>query len=337
MANLKTTYMGINLKNPIIVGANNLVTDPKKAKSMEEAGAAALVYKSLFEEQIQLESFEMDMQMEAYNERNAEMTKLFPDAHHAGPKEYLLNLKNIKGAVSIPVFGSLNCVNNETWVSWAKQIEETGVDGIELNFYHVPKDFDTTEEEIVSKQVKTVKDVVAALSIPVAVKLSPFYANPLYVIKKLNDAGAKSVVLFNGLFQPDIDIMKEKLVYKYKFSNAEDSRLPLRYTGLLYDNIEANICSSRGIYTGEDAAKMLLAGADTIQIVSCIYKNGVDAIGSMIKELDTWMVDKKYTALSDFRGKLAKKNIRSPFAYRRAQYIDILMRSDNIADEHILH
>ncbi len=330
--------MGVELKNPLIIGANNMVKDPTKAKALEQAGAAALVYKSLFEEQIQLESYQMDMELEAYNERNAEVSRLFPDLDHAGPKEHILQLKKLVESVSIPVFGSLNCVNKETWVEWAKQIESTGVAGMELNFYHVAKDFETTEEQVLAEQVSIVKEVVAAINIPIAVKLSPFYANPLNVVKQLEAAGAKSVVLFNSLFQPDIDVVNEKLVYKYKFSNQEDNRLPLRYAGLLYDEVKLNVCASSGIYHGDDVAKMLLAGADCVQMVSAIYKEGPEAIGKVLMALDTWMVDKGYTALNDFRGKISKKNSKSPFAYRRGQYIDILMNAEKIMDNsHVLN
>ena len=336
MANLKTTYMGIELKNPLIIGSNNLVTDPEKAKAIEEAGASALVYKSLFEEQMQLENYEMDMQMEAYNERNAEMTKLFPDMEHAGPREFLMNLKNIKQAVSIPVFASLNCVVRETWVEWAKEIEQTGVDGLELNFYHVPVDFNIEEGTIIEEQISIAKDVVNALSIPVAVKMSPFYTNPLNFISRLDAVGVKGFVMFNSLFQPDIDVNNQKLIYKYKLSNEEDNRLPLRYTGLTYGNVKGDICSSRGLFHGNDIVKMVLAGAISVQIVSAIYKQGFGAITKMLGELESWMNTNDYEKLSDFQGKMAKKNIKSPFAYRRAQYIDILLRSDDITKQHSL-
>jgi dihydroorotate dehydrogenase (fumarate) len=337
MADLKTTYMGIELKNPVIIGANNLTVDPNNAKALEEAGAAAIVYKSLFEEQIQLESYEMDMQMEAYNERNAEMTKLFPDLDHAGPREFLLRLKKVKEAVSIPVFASLNCVNRETWKVWAKEIEQTGVDGLELNFYHVPHDFSIEEGVIVEEQLAIAKDVVKALKIPVSVKLSPFYTNPLNFIKRLDAVGVKSVVMFNSLFQPDIDIKDMKLVYKYKLSNEEDNRLPLRYTGLAFGNIKADICSSRGIFNGSDVVKMLLAGANTIQTVSSIYKYGFSSITKMLEDLETWMKEKNFKSLNEFRGKLSKQNIKNPFAYRRAQYVDILLHADDILKDHALN
>lgn len=337
MTDLRTTYMGIELKNPIIIGSNNLVTDPANALALEKAGAAAIVYKSLFEEQIQLESWELESQLEAYNERNAEMTKLFPDIAHAGPKEYLMNLKKIKQSVSIPVFGSLNCVNKDTWIDWAKEMEKTGIDGLELNFYHVPSDMMTDESVIISEQVQVTKEVVKALKIPVAVKISPFYTNPLNFIHQLDAAGVKAFVLFNSLFQPDIDIEEQRLVFKYLFSNPEDNRLPLRYTALLHGLVKGDISSSRGIFTGNDIVKMILAGAQVVQIVSAIYKNGFNVIPNMLDEISLWMNKHQFKSLNEFRGKMSKKNIKSPFAYRRAQYIDILMRSDNILQEHALH
>ncbi len=336
MANLKTTYMGIALKNPIIIGANNLVTDAENAKKLEAAGAAALVYKTLFEEQIQLESYELEQQLEAYSDRNAEVGKLFPDVSHAGPREHLMNLKKVKQAVTIPVFASLNCVTRDTWVDWAKELETTGVDGLELNFYHVPYDISIDEAVIIQEQINIAHDVVKAVKIPVAVKISPFYTNPLNFVSRLDAVGVKAVVMFNSLFQPDIDVTNQKLVFKFKFSNEEDNRLPLRYAALLSGNIKAGICSSSGIYYGDDVVKMVLAGADSVQIVSAIYKFGFDVVGKMLKELDTWMMDKGYLNLTDFKGKMNKQNIRSPFAYRRAQYIDILMRSDNVLQQHTL-
>ncbi|MBI9069736.1 MAG: dihydroorotate dehydrogenase-like protein [Salinivirgaceae bacterium] len=336
MADLKTTYLGIELKNPLIIGSNSLITDVKNAKAIEEAGASAIVYKSLFEEQIQLESYELDQQMEAYNERNAEMTKLFPDLDHAGPREFLMNLKKVKQAVSIPVFASLNCVNRETWVAWARELESTGIDGLELNFYHVPVDFNIEEAVIIQEQVDITKDVVKALKIPVAVKLSPFYTNPLNFVKRLDKVGAKAFVMFNSLFQPDIDVKTQKLVYKYKLSNEEDNRLPLRYAGLLAGNVKASICSSSGLYHGNDIVKMILAGADSVQVVSAIYKFGFKAISKMLEELETWMKENNYKSLSEFRGKMSKNKIKSPFAYKRAQYVDILLRSSEVMQEYAL-
>ncbi|MCF8368351.1 MAG: dihydroorotate dehydrogenase [Bacteroidales bacterium] len=252
MADLTTNYMGIKLRNPIIVGACNLVEKTENLKRMEQAGAGAIVYRSLFEEQIQLENLQMMENIEEFAERNAEMTSLFPDIEHAGPEEYLHNLAKAKNAVSIPVFGSLNAVNQETWVEYAQEIEKIGVAGIELNLYHLPSDFEIMGKAIVSEQLDVIEAVKKAIKIPVAVKLSPYYTNVLYVINEMDKKGVDAFVLFNKLFQPEIDIDDEKLRFPYNLSHHDENRFPLRIAGLLYGNIKANVCSSRGIFTGED-------------------------------------------------------------------------------------
>lgn len=330
MTMLKTTFMGLELKNPIIAGASNLVTSVDNLKKIEDGGAAAIVYKSLFEEQIQLESFEFEEEMREYNERHAEMTSLFPNLEHAGPQEHLMNLSKAKEAVGIPVIASLNCVYQDTWLEYAKLIEQTGVDGIELNFYAVARDFNLDDKTIVQEQIESMEEVISAVKIPVAIKLSPFYSNPLYVISQMDSAGVDGFVLFNKLFQPDIDIEKEENYYPYNISHEEDNRLALRYAGLLHGNINGNICANSGIYEGKDVIKMLLAGADAVQVVSTLYKNGLNYTSKMIKDIEAWMKVKGYNSIEDFKGKLSRKNTKDPFAYKRAQYVDILMKSEQI-------
>jgi dihydroorotate dehydrogenase (fumarate) len=330
MADLKTTYMGIQLKNPVIAGATNLVSNHDNLKRMEDAGAAAIVYKSLFEEQIQLEKLELDEDRSEYEERNAEMVKIFPDIEHAGPSEHLMNLRLAKESVGIPVIASLNCIFNETWVEYAKLIQETGVDGLELNFYAVPKDFDVQGKTIIDQQLEILQLVKKNVKIPISVKLSPFYANPIHVIKQLDDAGAKAFVLFNRYLQPDIDIEKEEHANTFYASNQDENRMPLRFAGLLYGYLKGNICCSSGIHTSEDVIKMLLAGADTVQLVSALYKNKISHLSEVVKGLEQWMDKKGYKTISDFRGKLSAKGVKDPFIYKRAQYIDILLKSSEI-------
>jgi len=336
MANLSCSYMGIELKNPIIVGASNLVTDINLVKELEKAGAAAIVYKSLFEEQIHLENLEMQQDMEEYNEIHAEMTKLFPDLQHAGPEEHLLNLKTLKETVQIPVFGSLNCIYDVTWAEYAQELEKTGIDGLELNFYATPDNLDKDEKTIVEAQLAVLKKVKSKVSIPVSVKISPFYTNLLKVISDMDQAGADSIVLFNKLFQPDIDIDSEELHFPYNLSHSDEDRLPLRFTGLLYGNIKAQLSCSSGIHEGGDVIKMLLAGADTVQIVSTLYENKPGYISKMLATVEQWMASKNYESISDFKGKLSKKNIHDPYAYKRAQYVDILMKSNRIFQKYPL-
>lgn len=332
MADLKTRYLGLELKNPIIVGANNLTTNTENLKKMENAGAAAIVYKSLFEEQVLLENLELFERRTEYEERHAEMITLFPNAKSdpSYPAEHILNLKRAKESVSIPLFASLNAVYDESWVEYARKIEETGVDGIELNFYTAPEKFDKENEDIEQKQLKTFLAVRSAVSIPVAVKLSSFYTNPLQIISELDKAGANGFVLFNRLFQPDIDIMTEQHQFPYNLSNPEDKRLPLRFAGLLYGNINASICSNSGIFSGIDVIKMVLAGADCVEVVSTLYLNQIEVITTMIKEMGDWMDSKGYTTIDNFRGKLSKKVSENKLPYHRAQYLDFMMGTTEI-------
>jgi dihydroorotate dehydrogenase (fumarate) len=330
MANLGIKYMGLNLKNPIIVGASNLVTDVNNLKKLEAAGAAAIVYKSLFEEQIQLEELQLDEDLMEYSERNAEMQSLFPDIKHAGPVEHLMKLEEACKSVNIPVIASLNALFMDTWIEYAKKIEETGVAGIELNFYNTPGNFDTPAADIEQQQIDVLIAVKKAVKIPVSVKLSPFYTNTLEFIKKLDDAGADGFVLFNRLFQPDFDLDKEELHFPYNLSNDEDNRLPLRYAGLLYGNIKSPVCCNTGVFSGSDAIKMILAGASCVQVVSTIYKNQIGHITTMLDEMNAWLEKKNYASVESVIGKLSRKNTKDPYAFKRAQYVDIIMKSNNI-------
>ena len=337
MADLKTKYLGIELKNPVIVGASNLVTNINNIKIAEDSGAAAIVYKSLFEEQIQLESAQMDDELSEYDERNAEMINLFPNIQHAGPEEHLLNLRKVKESIGIPVIASLNAIYKETWIEYARLIEETGVDALELNFYSVPRDMTTDGRSINEYQINIIKEVKEKVKIPVSVKLSPFYANPLNIISLMDKAGVEGFVLFNRLFQPDIDINKEEHYVPNNLSASTDNRLSLRFAGLLYGKIKGDICSSTGILTGADIIKMILAGATCVQVVSTVYKNKIDYLKTMISDLADWMESKNYGNLDQFRGKLSNKEINDPFVYKRAQYIDLLLKSEDIFKKFPLH
>jgi len=330
MVDLKTNYLGLDLKNPVILGASNLVTKIDNLKRAEEAGAAAIVYKSLFEEQIQLESAQMDDELEEYNERHAEMVKLFPSIKHAGPEEHLVNLRKVKESLNVPVIASLNAVYTESWIDYAQQLEQTGVDALEFNFFYVPKDTHTDGRDVNNRQLEIINAVKPKVNLPISVKLSPFYANPLHIVSTLDNLGVNGFVLFNKLFQPDIDIDKQEHFSPFNLSSPEDNKLSLRFAGLLFGNIAASICSNTGIFTGGDVVKMILAGADCVQVVSTVYKNKIEYISIMLKDIQTWMESKNYHSLGEFRGKLSQKNTTDPFVYKRAQYIELLLKSDQI-------
>jgi len=331
MKNLKTKYMGIEIDNPIVVGASNLVTKPDNLKKIEEQGAGAVVYKSLFEEQIQLERLQFDEKLSEYNDIYAEMLTIHPHLNYSGAEEHLLNLRNSKESISIPLIASLNAVNIETWVEYAKLIAQTGVDGLELNFYPNIWDMDRDAADIENEQLKIVKEIKKQISIPLSIKLSSDYTNSLNLIKKLDGVGVDTFVLFNTFFQPDINIETEKHIKKYNFSKSGDYKKSLRFAGLLYQNIKAEICSSNGIFTGADAIKLILSGASSVQVVSTLYKNGIPQIGKMKAELAAWMDEKGYQTLDDFRGKLSNNMLtKNPFVYKRAQYVDLIMNAEDI-------
>lgn len=326
MANLSSNYMGLELKNPLIVGACNLSLEIDMARQMEDSGASAIVFKSLFEEQINLESIQMEEELNEYVERHAEMISLFPSLRHAGPQEHLDKLSEVKKALDIPVIGSLNCVNADTWVDYALEVEKTGVDALELNFYSTPGGFETSSCEMEKEQLRILKSVVEKVKVPVSVKISPFYSNPLHLIRRMDEAGVAGFVLFNRLFQPDISAKEQDYDFPFNLSHPDDYRLPLRFAGLLYNEVKGSICSNTGVYQGEDMARLILAGADCVQVVSSIYKYKIPHLRRMLDDLEAWMDEKGYASLKDFRGKLSKANSQDPYAYQRAQYVDLLMK-----------
>jgi len=331
MSKLKTNYMGIELKNPVILGASNLVRNPDTLRKAEDAGIAAVVFKSLFEEQIQMESFHLDEKLNEFNDLYYEMISIHPNIEHSGPEEHLNNIRKARETLSIPLIASLNAVNNETWIKYAGLLSQTGIDAIELNFYQVPLDFNKSAAEIEEEQLNIFREIKKNSSIPVSVKLSPDYTNILNFVKRLDEAGADGVVLINSFFQPDINIETEKHKRSSHLSHTGDYKKSLRYSGLLFGNIDADICSSYGIFSGEDVVKLLLAGATCVQIVSTVYRNGVSHISNIIGELEAWMESKNYNSIDEFRGKLSnKKIVHDPFIYRRAQYVDILLNSDEL-------
>ncbi len=331
MTDLRTRYAGLDLKNPVIIGASNLVTDLATLKKLEAGGASAIVYKSLFEEQIQLESLQMHEDLHGYDDRHAEMVNLFPTLEHAGPKEHLTNLQKVKDTLKIPVIASLNAIYKESWEEYAELLEKAGADALELNFYAVPESFEKEGTAVENYQLAILETVKNVVKIPVTVKLSPFYSNTLNLIHKMDQLGTGGFVLFNRLFQPDIDVKTEKHQSPLHLSqDEEDFKLPLRYTGLLYGNVNASICQNTGIFTGAQVIKAILAGADAVQVVSAIYKNGITHISNMLAELEKFMETRSYSNLGDFRGKLSKNTINDPLVYKRAQYVDILLKSDEI-------
>jgi len=318
-------YMGIPLRNPLIVGASPLTANLDSIKRIEAMGAGALVTHSLFEEQIQLERFEFDEALHREDCRYAEMITVFPNLEHGGPKEHLMWVKKAKEAVGIPVIASLNAVNWDTWLDYARLLEETGVDGLECNLFASPKDMRQEGVAIEIEQIELIRTLRKTVAIPVSVKLSFCYTNPLNFIHRMDEAGASAFVLFNRLFEPDIDITQERNILPLNLSNESDYRLPLRYAGLLEGTLHADLCSSTGVFTGEDMVKMILAGATSVQTVSALLRHRCTHIQTLLQHLEAWMDQRGYSTLSSFRGKLSRRHSADPWAYTRAQYVKLLM------------
>ncbi len=329
MANLQSRYMGIPLKNPFIAGACSMTAHMDSIKRIEDSGAAAMVIQSLFEEQIQLQSLRLEEELTMSDNLDAEIQDLFPDVQHGGPEEHLMWVRKAKEATSIPIFGSLNCINPATWAEWAVKMEQTGVDGLELNFFAIPVDFSRSAAEIEQEQLEALRQVKEKVKIPVSVKLSPFYTSPLDIISKMDKAGVAGFVLFNRLFHPSFNIEKETGQYPFNLSTSNDHRMALRFAGLLHGKLNGSVCASNGIHTGEDAIEVLLAGADVFQAVSTLYRNRVTVIASILKEIESWMDRKGYASLDDFRGKLSVEKTPDKWTYRRAQYVKMLLKADD--------
>lgn len=330
MSDLSTTYMGLKLKNPIIAGASSLSGDLNQLKKLEQAGAAAIVYKTLFEEQIHLESIQMEEEMGSFGEMNAEMVSLFPKLQHAGAEVHLVNFRKAKESLNIPLIASLNCLEDGTWTEYARLLEKAGADALELNFFYVPKEFEADGHSIEEHQLDILRMVKSKVTIPVSVKLSSFYSNPLHTISRMDKAGAGAVVLFNKLFEPEISIDEIKHIAPFNLSHEGDYRLALRYSGLLFHQVKASICANTGIYTGNDVVKLLLAGADCVQVVSTLYKHKPEYIATMLADIENWMNAKGFGSIAEFRGKLSKTSVKDPFIYKRAQYIDLILGSEQL-------
>jgi dihydroorotate dehydrogenase (fumarate) len=320
--------MGYTLRNPIIAGASSLTSRMESIRKLEESGVGALVVKSLFEEQIKLEEYRLEGELHKNDDLHPEMITVFPDLKHAGPDEHLGWVRQAKEELTIPVIGSLNAVNKDMWVDYAKKLAETGIDMLELNIYELDTSLDRSAESIEKEQVEAVKAVVQSLDIPVSVKIAPYYSSPLNFIKRLSDAGASGLVLFNRLFQPSINHQREENDYSLNLSGANAYRLPLRFAGLLHGRMDADVCVSGGINSADTIIKSMLAGAPAVQMVSALYSQSMVIVPKILGEMKEWMSSKGYSSTDEFIGKLSYKNNPNPELYTRAQYARALLHPE---------
>jgi dihydroorotate dehydrogenase (fumarate) len=323
---LSTTYMGLKLKNPIVPSASPLSQKVDTVKAMEDAGAAAVVVYSLFEEQITHESGELDHYLANHTESFAEALNYFPaqDEFKTGPYQYLDHIANLKKAVNIPIIGSLNGVSNGGWVKYAQNIEQAGADALELNIYYVATNPLLTSAEVEKMYVETLKAVKSNVKIPVAIKLSPFFSSMSNMAQQLDQAGADALVLFNRFYQPDFDLEKLEVIPNLMLSTNWEMRLPLRWIAILYGNLKANMAATSGIHNHLDALKVMMAGSDVAMLCSELLVNGIGRISDILKGMEEWMEKNEYNSIQTMKGSMSQKAIAEPAAFERANYMKLL-------------
>jgi len=330
MPDLTTTYLGMQLKNPLVASSSPLSKKMDTVRRLEDAGAAALVMYSLFEEQITHESQELDHYLERGTHTFAESLSYFPDLgiYNLGPEPYLEHLHNIKQAVSIPVIGSLNGISSGGWVEYAHRIEQAGADGLELNIYYLPTDPDITGAELEEDYVQLVKDVRAKIKLPIAVKLSPYFTALPNLAKRIVAAGADALVLFNRFYQPDFDLEELEVVPNLVLSTSNELRLPLRWIAILYGRIQADFALTSGVHTAQDVLKVMMAGANVAMMTSTLLENGVGRIMHILTDLQEWMEEHEYESIEQMRGSMSQQAVTEPAAFERANYIKALNTFD---------
>lgn len=321
--NLNTTYLGLKLRTPLVPSASPLSEDIDNIKRMEDAGASAVVLYSLFEEQLRQDRAELVHNLEQGTESFAEALTYFPEPEEfcLGPEEYLKHIAKAKESVRIPVIASLNGSSTGGWTQYARQIQQAGADALELNIYFIP----SSPEQLVNDVEQTHLDILSAVkkevSIPVAVKLSPFFTNFAYMARKLDAAGANGLVLFNRFYQPDIDLESLEVKPNILLSTPMAMRLPLRWIAILHGRIRANLAATSGIHRAADVLKMLMAGADVTMLCSVLLRHGIPQIGVIERELVAWMEEHEYESVAQLKGSLSQKNCPAPSAFERAQYM----------------
>lgn len=321
MANTETTYLGLKLKNPLVVSSSGLTNSVEKIKNLRDAGAGAVVLKSLFEEQINQEINHAIHSGHGFDYPEAE-DYMREYSRHNSLSEYLDLIREAKAAVDIPVIASINCYSSNEWVDFAQNIQEAGADAIELNLFVVNTDKNSEAAEYEQVYYDVAQSVNKVVSIPIAMKLGMYFSNLLSVVNKLSVSGAGGVILFNRFYEPDINIYNMNLKAAEVFSSPSDIRRSLRWVSIVSSKIHnIDVSASTGVHDGEALIKQLLAGAKTVQVCSAIYKNGPTVVTRMLNQLEKWMDQKKFETIESFRGKMSYRNIPDPMLYERAQFM----------------
>ena len=324
--NITTNYLGLDLRNPIVPSSGPISEDLSKIKAMEDAGAAAVVLYSLFEEQIENESLELHHRTTYHVESYAEALNYFPEPfeYRLGPDEYLEHIRKAKESVGIPIIASLNGKSLGGWIDYSKKIEQAGADALELNIYLLATNPSKPSSWIEKTYIDIVKEVKSSISIPIAVKMHPFFSSVAWIAAELDKAGADGLSLFNRFYQPDIDLESLEVVPNVILSSPASMRLPLRWIGILYGKVKADLAATSGIYTEKDVIKLIMAGAKVTHMMSCLLKFGFGHITDVITKLKYWMEVNEYESLDQMRGSMSYMKVEDPSRFERANYMKVL-------------
>ncbi len=323
---LKTTYMGLDLKHPLVASAGPISKSLDGIKRLEDAGASAVVLFSLFEEQIRQENESFDYLTEAGTESFGESLSYFPavEDYKMGPDAYLDLIRQATEAVDIPIIGSLNGVTDAGWAEYAKDISDAGAQALELNVYYIPADVGIAARDVEQRYIDIVKHVKGAVSIPVSVKLSPFFSSIGEMANRFVEAGANGLVLFNRFYQPDFDLEELEVVPNLELSSASEIRLPLMWIAILHGRVEASLAATRGVETAQEVVKYVMAGADVVMTTSALLRNGVGHMKTLVDGLNAWMEKRGYNSVEQMKGSMSQLKVADPSAFERANYIKML-------------
>lgn len=323
---LTTRYMGLTLQHPLVASASPLSESADSVRRLEDGGAAAVVLYSLFEEQIRRENAALDRLRAFGTESFAESLSYFPDFadSDSGPEHYLHLVQLASEAVDIPVIASLNCVTSDGWADYARQLEQAGAKGIELNIYAIEPDLEVTSASVEHRYLESLRLVKSVVSIPVALKLSPFFSAFGQMAKQLDEAGADALVLFNRFYQPDFNIDLLEVAPTLTLSSAEEIRLPLLWIALLYGKVRTSLGATRGVETSVEVIKYLLAGADVVMTAAALLRNGPDYMHTLLSGLTAWMDERGFESVAQMRGVMSHARVPDRLAFERANYIRIL-------------
>jgi len=326
MPDLSTTYLGLRLQNPLVASASPLSKSIDRVRQLEAAGIAAVVMHSLFEEQIIHESLELDHYLSRSANFSAEASSYLPDSGEYSllPDKYVEHVRRVKEAVEIPVIGSLNGVSKGGWTRYARLIQEAGADALELNLYYLPVDSSLTADEIESAQVELVGAVKSSISIPLAVKLSPFYTALPNLVKRLGGVGADGIVLFNRFYQPDFDLEELAIAHTLDLSIPSELRLPLRWTSILHGTVHSDLALTGGVHDHEGVLKAMMAGARVVLLASELLEKGPGRVSELIAEIETWMTGHEYASIRQMQGSMSRRSVAEPAAFERANYMKVL-------------